>query len=37
MKSKINNRQVADRQLIGSATAKGGFTNEKSICNKFND
>lgn len=22
---------------IGSATAKGGFANEKEICNKFNN
>lgn len=22
---------------IGSETAKGGFTNEKAICNKFNN
>jgi len=32
-----NEKKILDKTLLGSKTAKGGFLNEKAICNKFNN
>lgn len=32
-----NEKKILDKTLLGSKTAKGGFLNEKAICDKFNN